>query len=371
MFYWRVFTSRNVEGSPSQESVGKMLLVFDGHRWIVFAVALLFLQTVALANDIKNFEFGLRLPAALSSFASYADVAAMGGAQAASEWSSSINPASAAWPHKDQKYRNAISPQFTGVRFTEGTSLYIAAEAVTAEIGQFGVLLPAAAQVWSNHEEASNGLGFQFDAQYYQMQWGKLIAPDWAIGANFNVSSSDTRLDIERMEVARTRNESYNFRFGALRQATDKVRLGIVFEYSFSPSRTDLPIITPLGLGTLRIENTGNSFLLRPGISWEYLPDCHLYGDYQAGVFYDDDTQPLWVHRFPIGIEHSLVKNILYARAGTVIDTRGTVAVTGGVGLYLSRRASLDLGYQHNVFTEIRKEFGSSQTFVVSVGLGF
>ena len=89
-----------------------------------------------------------------------------------------------------------------------------------------------------------------------------------------------------------------------------------------------------------------------------------------SGVF-TDETGTLQVHRFPIGIEHSLIKNILFLRAGTLIDTRGNVAITTGFGLSLSERASLDAAYQHDMLPELRPEFGPAQTFVLSLALGF
>jgi hypothetical protein len=324
----------------------------------------------SLARDLDRFDFSLRFPAAISRFASYADVAALGNAQAASEWSSSNNPASAAWPHANQKYANSLAPQFTTLRFREGTDLYVFAEAVTLKIADYGVFLPGAAQIRSNHERDSDGLGFQFDANYFQIQWGKLLGKDWAIGANFNVTPSDTQFDLDGTTIARSRGESYDFRLGAVHQLSRDLRAGLVFDYGFAPARSDLLVLSALGLTTLRTEDTTHQVLLRPGITWEYAKGCTLYLDYQAGVFVNN-TGTLWVHRFPIGIEHSLIKNILFLRAGVTIDTRGDVPVTTGIGLSLSERASVDLAYQYNMFPEIRREFGSAHTFVASVGCAF
>ena len=161
-------------------------------------VVLLLGASAARAGDFETFDFSLRFPAAISRFASYADVAAMGNAQAASEWSSSINPASAAWPHAGRKYLNAFSPQATAVQFDAGTNLFVISEALTMDAGARGVFLPAAAQILSNHRQDRTGLGFGFSANYFQLQWGKLVAANTAVGVNLSATFSDTRLDRKR-----------------------------------------------------------------------------------------------------------------------------------------------------------------------------
>jgi hypothetical protein len=59
-------------------------------------VLVLLLAGPAVAGEFDHYDFSLRLPAALSRFSSYGDVAGTGGASAASPWSTSANPASAA-----------------------------------------------------------------------------------------------------------------------------------------------------------------------------------------------------------------------------------------------------------------------------------
>ncbi|MCE9591563.1 MAG: DUF481 domain-containing protein [Planctomycetes bacterium] len=323
----------------------------------------------APAEDFGGHDFTLRFPAAISRFSSYADVAAGGNAQAASEWSSSVNPASAAWP-QDKQFKNGFAPQFTAITFQEGTDLYVVSEAVTLDAGDWGVFLPAAAQIRSNEEDDSTGTQFGFDADYGQIQWGKMISPDLAIGANFNFTSSQTKFDISDTELARTNSETYGFRLGAVHQTFEKVRTGVVFDYAFAPSRTEIRDIFGLGIGTQHINDTTHQFLLRPGIAWEYAKGCDFYFDYQGGVFFND-TGTLWVHRFGAGVDHALIEKILFLRGGVVIDTEGTVSGTTGFGVSLGDRVSLDFAYQYNMFPEIRSEFGPAQTFTVSLSIAF
>lgn len=323
----------------------------------------------AQADSLGNADFSLRFPAAITRFASYADVAAAGGAQAASAWSSSGNPASAAWPHPEQPLLHSFAPQFTALAFREGTTLYVPTEALTIDTPASGTWLPAAAQILSNHETDRDGLGFRFDAVFFQLQWAKLLADDWACGVNFNVTSSDLRFDQADTVVERSRGETYDLRLGAVHQLTERLRVGLVVDYGFAPSRTDAPGAAPED-GLVRVDDTTQQALVRPGLVWSYGLQCDLYADYQAGVFWND-TGRLWVHRFAVGIDHALIKDVLYGRLGTLLDTEGNAAGTGGFGVTLSERVSLDLAYQYNMFPEIRREFGTAQTFTMSMGIGF
>ena len=340
------------------------------HASLLFTLA-----SAALARagqPLESYDFSLRFPAAISRFASYADVAAEGGAQAASEWTSSGNPASAAWPKETPpKFRTSVAPQFSTIGFGSGNQLYVTAEAVNINAGKYGFIIPATAQVFSNHEQMRNGVGYRFDAQFYQLQWGKLVAPKWAVGGNFNVTASNTRLDLGGTRIARSQSESYNFRVGLVHQLLPRLRVGATADYTVAPSRTDTAVFNPVAFRfqNQRTTDTAQQVLFRTGVVLRYAPGCDLYVDYQTG-FFDDANGTLRVHRFPIGIEHTVIKDILFLRAGTLIDTRGNVSATAGFGLSLSERASLDVAYQYDMLPEIRTEFGVGQTVVVSVSLG-
>lgn len=332
------------------------------------------LGSAVAGHPLDEASFTLRFPAAISRFASYADVAAEGGAQAASEYMSSGNPASAAWPKPETapKFRTSFSPQASVVSFGSGNRLYLTAQAMTVDAGKWGVFLPAIAQVTSNGEQQRDGLGFRFDAQYYQLQWGKLVAPKWAVGANLNVTTSTVRFQNDTARVARSRSETYDLRLGLVNQVLPKLRVGITADYSYGPTRTTSLHFDPLTFSVRNVRNTDHTHqaLLRVGLTWEYGEGCDLYADYQGGVF-SDSTGTLYVHRFPLGIEQALIKDILFLRAGITLDTRGNVALSGGFGLSVSGNASIDLAYQYDNLPEIRKEFGVSQTLVLSLAVGF
>ncbi len=323
-------------------------------------------------RPLSDYSFSLRFPAANSSFASYADVAAMGGAQAASAWSSSLNPASAAWPHPERTSISGFSTQFSTVRFAEGARLDIVAEALTVDAGAWGILLPAAAQVRSNHAPTQQGLGFEFEADLFQLQWSKVAGKDWALGALFGVTRSETRFDSTGLEVANSRGEAYTGRIGAVARALPNLKVGITLEYARSPARSRALAFVPATASFMAIRSTDTTqqLLLRTGLTWDYAKGSDLYLDYHGGFFRNRDGT-LWVHRLPIGIEHMFVRDIFWGRVGTTVDSRGSVAFTSGFGLTLGKSCSLDLAFQRNNFPEVREEFGRSHTFVVSLGFVF
>lgn len=316
----------------------------------------------ASAADYDQYDLSLRLPAAFSRFSTYASVTGVGNAQTGSEWSSSQNPASAAWPHPERAYTHSASAQFSALQFTEGTDLYAFAEAAVLDAGDWGVFVPVAAQVRTDGGRTSSGLGFNFDADYYQLQWGKAVADSWVLGANFNYTASATRFDRAGTLLARTRSDAYDLRLGVLQQPLGSLRFGFTVDYGWSPTWTDL--------GPVRSYYATERALARSGLVWRFAPLGTLYCDYQAGAFWNR-SGTLWVHRFPLGAEYWLLPNLLMARLGTTVDTRGDAVVAAGVGIKVSQRVMLNFAHQYGAFPELRAQFGPCQIFALATGFAF
>ena len=325
----------------------------------------------AAADDISQEALSLRLPAALTRFAPYGDVAGVGGASAGSKWSSSVNPASVAW---EPDLRLSVSPQYSNVHFEEHLSLHIAAESLTADLGDCGRIQPALAQVRSTKSTTRQGLDFRLDMDLVQVQWARKVDADTAVGVNFNFTKSRQQYDLGRVAVSDSDSETYGWRLGVLRRLCDdlgggRVLGGVVFDYAFSPSRTTMYDFLGLGTGDQRIKDTAHQFVLRPGVSWEYKKDSAVYADYLFGSFHDD-TGRLRVHRFMVGVDHEVVEG-LFSRGGVTMDTHGNTAWACGVGIYPCDRVAIDLAYQDNMFPELEVEFGRSRTLTVSVSFSF
>lgn len=340
--------------------------------WLVWAgpwAVLVLAASITLAEELKEKSLSLRLPAAMSRFATYGDVAGVGGASAGSKWSSSINPASVDWLPIKTDLHMAFSPQYTNLHFARDLSLNVAAEAFTWNVGDLGTFQPSLAQIRSNTGTTRQGLDFQIDMDLVQVQWAKKVSDDWAFGANFSYTKSKSEFDLAPVPVSDTVSETYGFRFGALNRMADKLLGGVVFDYAFTPSRTTMHDFMGLGIGDTKTTDMGHQFILRPGVSYEYLKDSTIYADYQYGVF-RDGTGSLAVNRFYAGVDHSICK-WLFVRAGAALDTKGNVAWTAGVGLYPCDRISVDIAYQNDMFPELKPEFGRSRTLTISVAFSF
>ena len=208
----------------------------------VVAVAVVSLvPAVSLAGDpYSDVDFSLRFPAGMTRFATYGDVAGVGGASAGSKWSSSINPASTAWQEEPPRHV-AIGQQFTHLWFDNGLAFSVPAESVTVDLGPLGYITGAAAQIASNRETMmNNGLDFRFAGDLGQLAWSKKFTPGLAGGFAFTYTDSVGRLSMDQFEVAKSNCDSYGVRGGLLGKITDRWLAGVVLDYGWSSDRTSM-----------------------------------------------------------------------------------------------------------------------------------
>jgi opacity protein-like surface antigen len=334
---------------------------------VYLSIALVGFGHFAYADGFDDKDFSLRFPAALSRFSSYADVAATGGASAGSKWQSSVNPAATGWQSIPGSYHLSLNPQYSAIMFQEGTVLHVISEAVTKDFEKFGTFQAALAQVRSNERPTQQGIKFSYEMDYMQVQWGKRFTDDFALGGNFNYSSSEVTNKIDTARLADSSSDSYGFRIGTLYRVTEKLLGGLVVDYSQSPSKTTYYDIFGLGTGDVLIKDTTKQLTLRAGPSYEYRKDSTVSLDYQYNSF-ENDTGKLEVHRMFAGIDHRIV-DALFVRGGFALDNNGNTAWTCGLGIYPLKELSIDVGYQYNMFPEIQSEFGRSHLLTISISV--
>lgn len=338
--------------------------------WSAFLAFLPFLcfTNAARAGDYDEDLFGLRFSASLTRFSPYADVAAVGGASAGSKWFSALNPASAAWNSKVSDWEVSLSPQYSMLCFSEGQKLHVSTQSATVDLGQWGTLIPSFAHAHSNVRETKQGLDFEYDTYQVQVQYGVNVDEETAIGGAFAFSDASIQFDWNRMQVSDSHSESYMFRLGGLHRPADGWLVGAIVEYGFVRGRTIEYDLTGF-LPDVKTKDTSHQMLLRPGVSYEYLPDSSLFLDYELATFWDH-TGHLVINRFHAGVDHQLV-NCVFVRAGTTVDMRGKWTWTTGFGVYPTDWLSIDAAYQCNALPEIEREFGRSQQVTVSVSISW
>ena len=332
-----------------------------------FIIMLILLAQTCFAGGFDGKDFSLRLPAALSRFSSYSDVAGTGGASAASKWQTSVNPAAIAWQPMIGKLQLSLNPQYAAILFDQGTILHVTSESLTKDIGRYGVLQGTFAQVRSNEKPDRQGITFGYEMDYMQLQWGRHLSDDFAVGLNFNYSSAEVTNKLDAAVLANSTSDSYGIRSGLLYRMMPDLLAGLVVEYSNSPAKTNLYDLFASGTGDLVLYDHTRQFTVRTGPSYEYAKDSTLNLDYQY-TFFKNATGELNVHRFYTGIDHRIM-DALFLRTGFIVDTHGNSSWTGGVGIYPFKQLSIDAGYQYNMFPEIQSEFGRAHLFTLSLSL--
>ncbi len=340
-------------------------LLFRAAAVLLAAGAVISGPDASFAGDpYSDKDFTLRLPAAISRFATYGDVAGLGGASAGSKWSSSVNPASTAWI-EDPPRNVVLGAQYTNVWFAHGMQFHVPAETATVNLGKFGYLTGSAAQIDTSRETMMNsGLDFHMAGDLGYLSWAKKFQNDWAAGFTFTYTKSVSRMFMGNFEVAKSNSDSYGIRGGILKQIVPSFLAGLVVDYGWSSDRTSV------AFPPARLEDSTRQLIVHPGISYEYMKNGTIYLDYEFGTFWND-TGRLNVHRILGGVEHGIT-DWLFLRAGTAIDPGvGAAAWTGGIGIYPTKWLSIDVAYQYDMFPELREEFGRSNTFNVSISITF
>jgi len=318
----------------------------------------------AEGRDLSAVDFSLRLPAALSKFSPYSDVAGVGGASAGSQYQSSINPAATDW-QLAAPFSIATSAQYSAILFDRGVTVHVADEAATLKTPEWGSFQPAAAQVRS---AGSTGGAFTLlDGNYGQVQWGYKFSDRLAVGLNLNYTALTTRAGFSGTTFATNDSETFDIRAGLLGSPTDHLFIGMVADYAASPATTTAS--DPTCGCLIRFGDTTRQLLGRVGLSYEYAEKSSIYLDYQYGNDWNS-TGGFSTNRLFTGVEHQ-IRPWLYARAGMSYDLRGILSPTAGLGFYPSDNSSIDISFQSNMFPELIPEFGRSKLFGISAAVTF
>ena len=328
------------------------------HTVLIAWIAALAVATGAPGSDFADEPFALRLPAALTRYSGYADVAGVGGASAGSPWGSSVNPAAVAWAAHAPL---SVSPQLSAITFDRGTRLTVGAASLVFGSDEAGWFLPTVARVWSNVASTAQGLDFEFDLRQVQMQWGRRLTEDLAAGVTGSAVRSETRFTSAYGPVASSDDTGANLRIGGLYRVSPRWIAGLVIEYGRTWSDT---VVNTLS-GPYRTHEVTHQVLIRPGFSLRYAEESYLYVDCQYARFSNDEAT-LVVRRLFAGAEHR-VFDWLYPRLGGGYDDRGNLAGTAGIGLYPRPGLSVDLAYQHDFFAELDPELGPSRAWTLSL----
>lgn len=315
-------------------------------------------------SSFADIDFSLRFPAALAKFSSYADVAAFGGASAGSRYGSGINPASIDWT-RPSRAPFSLSPQVSRLGFDRGTTLRIATMSASYGSTGYGTLQGSLTRVSNDGSAAGDFL--LTDGHYAQLQWGKKINSDVAVGANVNHSHFKSSAGFGGQLAADGSSISNSVRGGVLWAASPKLLAGLVVDYSTGTAVTD--VMNPECFCFVQFDDASRAATARVGLTYEYAAQSSLYADVLVGRYRNDATS--MVSRTAMaGAEH-LVLPWLYLRAGVAFETRGAWGKSLGIGIMPSKTMSIDLAVQRDMFPELHPEFGGSTVANLSMSVAF
>lgn len=358
------------------------------------------------AGDFSDYDFQLRFPAALSHFSPYGEVAAKGGAGAASPWSTSINPASLSFSFTDCPFLNvdsdhALSSQFNTFTFDQGQEIYFLSEAAIIDLKDAGVLRLSFANGWSN-EAVISGLPVTFDYALTggRVDWGLKLNDSLHLGLGAAYSQADVTfrapaihiggIDVPGFQIpavnippfdaiALTR-EFWSVRTGLLYRPAPRWMFGLNGEYGRGRNDTISQLPTQEGFVRARVKETIHQGYLRIGMGYALDKGSQTGGekdkeekggkswlllDYEWSRFAGEE-QTLDNHRVLLGADYMILP-MLHVRAGTIVDGRGNAGVSAGLGLHLSKHLHIDTAWQRNVFPELDEEFGQADTLNLSI----
>jgi hypothetical protein len=338
------------------------------HRFLfISSIAMSLACAPALADADSSFapiDFSLRFPAALAKFSSYGDVAGFGGASAGSRYGSGVNPASVDWmPLPGAPF--SVSSQVSRVGFEHGAALRVATVSGSYSSSTYGTFQPAYSRVTNDGSLSDDFL--LNEGSVAQLQWGKKLGDQVAVGLNINHSAFKTRAGFGGQLAADSDSHSNSVRGGILWAASPELLAGLVVDYASGRSGSSL--LDPECFCFGQFSDTSRSATARLGVSYEYAPRSSVYADYLVGR-YRNDAAAMFSRTAMVGAEH-LVLPWLYVRAGLAYELRGPWGKTVGIGITPTKTMSIDFALQRDMFPELHPEFGHSTLANLSVSLAF
>lgn len=331
-------------------------------------IAMFAASPAIVAENLVDEDFSLRFPAALSRFSNYGDVAGLGGASAASPWTSSANPAALCWTDISAPGNTITAVQYNRLEFDNNSRFDVGAASFVLQTDRYGTWCIGAARAESNDSTLYDGLGFSFRTQLIDLSWGTRIRDDTAIGAGVRWTEGSAQNTYMGMTVADADSPGTLIRGGILHQVCTNLLFGLTAEGGRSRDTVDLLDLSTLPPTEMHIRDPMDQLFVRSGLHWTYHGESALYTDLHYGRF-ENSAGSMEVLRAAAGIEQNILPGT-FLRAGALQDLRWQeTSWTLGIGFYPTDTLSLDLAWQKDFFPEINPEFGNAQTWAISFSI--
>lgn len=308
--------------------------------------------------------FTLRFPGAFSHFSPFADVAAKGGASAASPFGSSSNLAGIAWSFQPQEFDYLASANYDFLTFDSGTEMHLSTQTLAFDVAEIGVFRLAMIEFESNRSPLRLApVQYEFELLGARLDWSRRFG-DFGLGAGLGFTRAETLFSTERLRLTDSEKDNWTGRLSVQRQWRNRWLIGATADYGMG--RTE--VLRERGPGVFRRSlETSQQWMMQTGLALMITPKTAAHLDYQY-VSLTHEADELILHRWSLGTDIPVFPWLIL-RTGAATDQWGNLGCSGGLALLPRRGTTLNFAYQTGMFPELDREFGNAQMFNLSISV--
>lgn len=331
---------------------------------VLLLLPLLASLSLQAEDSLSRAAFSLRFPAAFSHFSPFADVAAKGGASAASPFGSSSNLSGMAWSFQPEKFDFLASVNYDLLSFDAGTEMHLSTQTLAFDAAEAGIFRVAVIEFQSNSSPTQLvPVSYEFELLGARLDWSRRFG-EFGIGAGMGFTLADTLFSTPRLRLADSEKDNWTFRLSGQRQLGKRWLLGVMADYG--SGSTD--IVREVAPGVLRrTQENMDQWVAQTGLAFLITPKASAHLDYQFSRF-ANDADELIMHRWSAGTDIPLCSWFML-RAGASTDQLGNLGWSSGFVVFPRTGTSINLAYQNGMFPELQREFGHSQMVNVSLSV--
>jgi hypothetical protein len=349
-------------------------LRFPGLCRVAIAALVLLVAPAAVAGELEEAPFGLRLGLATDRASSFTDVVGLA-ASAAYPYASSVNPAAGDFfriPPYDYRVVGTLTGNY--VAFEDSGWVTAGAGSITYRVPSAGTIIMSYTRLDSHDARSRQGDRFVLRSDDVAVRYSDRFGDGIAVGGGIRLSRSSlgysSRLEGFPVDTD-TDSKGFEIQAGALAPIGREWLVGLSAAAGWNDADTEGEVAVPAPFGPLPIafNDFTRSKNIRAGLGWRPSESLGFYGDVQYLELRIDEEAVDSVRGFA-GVEYLPITAIAL-RLGASADSHGEVTAHAGLGVYPWKFAQFELAYVYNAFPELRREFGRAHLFSASFALVF
>lgn len=336
----------------------------DMARYVLPGFLLFILVPLRASGDLGESPFSLRFPAAFSHYSPFADVAAKGGASAASPFGSSFNLAGIAWSFAPEEFDYLASANYGFLAFDSGTELHLNTQTLAFDVAEIGVFRFALVEFESDRGFLRDAAtGYDFELLGSRLDWSKRLG-DYGVGAGLGYTSAETLFSRGRLRLSDSERDNLTGRLSIQRQWWERWLIGASADIGGGETEVLRESAPRVGVRSFESSHQWN---VQTGVAYQITPKAAAHLDYRIAHLAHEAAE-LDIHRWSFGTDIP-VGDRLMLRTGVATDQWGHVGFSSGVAFFPKRGTTLNLAFQDGMTPELDREFGNSRLFNFSVSV--